>query len=155
MLFLLFTSQWPRAVHVKFLKTIRTKVTFIFTRVHGSITKLEFCTRSLRHYKNDDYQNGLADFLCKAIQLLYAIVIFVDSFHYINVIWLCSNWFAMSNSCYNPFIYGFLNVSSKIRCPCSIQQNMSIPTPTLVFLQLFESHQTYAPKQLTICCVIY
>ena len=70
MLFLLFTSQWPRAVHVKFLKTIRTKVTFIFTRVHGSITKLEFCTRSLRHYKNDDYQNGLADFLCKAIQLL-------------------------------------------------------------------------------------
>ena len=33
------------------------------------------------------------------------------SYKYINIIWFCSNWLAMSNSCYNPFIYGLLNVS--------------------------------------------
>ena len=32
-------------------------------------------------------------------------------YKYINIIWFCSNWLAMSNSCYNPFIYGILNVS--------------------------------------------
>jgi hypothetical protein len=26
-------------------------------------------------------------------------------------VWMCFNWLAMSNSCYNPFIYGLLNVS--------------------------------------------
>ncbi|XP_052103425.1 neuromedin-K receptor-like [Mytilus californianus] len=33
----------------------------------------------------------------------------VNDYKYINIIWFCSNWFAMSNSCYNPFIYGLLN----------------------------------------------
>ena len=52
-----------------FLKRIRTDVTFNLTCVLGSIINLEFCIRSLRHSKNDDYQNGLADFLCKAIHI--------------------------------------------------------------------------------------
>lgn len=30
---------------------------------------------------------------------------------YINIIWFCFDWFAMSNSCYNPFIYSIYNVS--------------------------------------------
>ena len=30
----------------------------------------------------------------------------------IHIVWLCFNWLAMSNTCYNPFIYGLLNVSS-------------------------------------------
>ena len=34
------------------------------------------------------------------------------SYSYINIIWFCSDWLAMSNSCYNPFIYGLLNVSN-------------------------------------------
>ena len=54
-----------------FLKTIRTDATFNFTCVLGSITKLEFYTRTLRHFKNDDYQNGLADILCKAIHIFF------------------------------------------------------------------------------------
>jgi len=31
-------------------------------------------------------------------------------YKFIKVIWFCSNWLAMSNSCYNPFIYSLLNV---------------------------------------------
>lgn len=34
----------------------------------------------------------------------------INSYRYINIIWFCSDWLAMSNSCYNPFIYGIYNV---------------------------------------------
>jgi hypothetical protein len=34
------------------------------------------------------------------------------SYRYINIIWFCCDWLAMSNSCYNPFIYGIYNVST-------------------------------------------
>lgn len=36
----------------------------------------------------------------------------VNEYRYINIIWFCSDWLAMSNSCYNPFIYGIYNVSN-------------------------------------------
>ncbi|KAH7984334.1 hypothetical protein MTO96_016237 [Rhipicephalus appendiculatus] len=36
------------------------------------------------------------------LQELYPII---NQYRYINVIWFCSHWLAMSNSCYNPFIY--------------------------------------------------
>jgi len=29
----------------------------------------------------------------------------INSFKYINILWFCAHWLAMSNSCYNPFIY--------------------------------------------------
>lgn len=35
----------------------------------------------------------------------------VNEYRNINIIWLCCDWLAMSNSCYNPFIYGIYNVS--------------------------------------------
>ncbi|KAL4239599.1 7 transmembrane receptor (rhodopsin) [Mactra antiquata] len=44
---------------------------------------------------------------------LYTVIAEIDpsinGYKYINVIWFCCNWLAMSNSCYNPFIYGLLN----------------------------------------------
>ena len=33
------------------------------------------------------------------------------SYQYINMIWFCCHMLAMSNSCYNPFIYLLCNVS--------------------------------------------
>ncbi|XP_037045815.1 neuropeptide Y receptor type 1-like isoform X2 [Bradysia coprophila] len=33
----------------------------------------------------------------------------VNEYKYINIVWFCSDWLAMSNSCYNPFIYGIYN----------------------------------------------
>lgn len=35
----------------------------------------------------------------------------INTYRYINIIWFCCDWLAMSNSCYNPFIYGIYNVS--------------------------------------------
>ncbi|XP_067660979.1 tachykinin-like peptides receptor 99D [Haliotis asinina] len=53
----------------------------------------------------------------------------INEYRYINIIWFCSNWFAMSNSCYNPFIYGLLNEKFKREfrilfsmCPCQCAQ---------------------------------
>lgn len=35
----------------------------------------------------------------------------INEYRHINIIFLCCDWLAMSNSCYNPFIYGIYNVS--------------------------------------------
>ncbi|XP_072154529.1 neuromedin-K receptor isoform X2 [Bemisia tabaci] len=37
----------------------------------------------------------------------------INAYHYINIIWFCCDWLAMSNSCYNPFIYGIYNEKFK------------------------------------------
>ncbi|CAG2233738.1 LKR [Mytilus edulis] len=37
----------------------------------------------------------------------------MNRFKYINIVWLCSYWLAMSSACYNPFIYGLLNENFK------------------------------------------
>lgn len=33
----------------------------------------------------------------------------INQYRYINIIFFCCDWLAMSNSCYNPFIYGIYN----------------------------------------------
>ncbi|KAJ1528496.1 hypothetical protein ONE63_006903 [Megalurothrips usitatus] len=33
----------------------------------------------------------------------------INRYRYINIIFFCCDWLAMSNSCYNPFIYGIYN----------------------------------------------
>lgn len=33
----------------------------------------------------------------------------INEYKYINIIWFCFDWLAMSNSCYNPFIYNYYN----------------------------------------------
>ncbi|KAH7982546.1 hypothetical protein HPB52_005586 [Rhipicephalus sanguineus] len=35
----------------------------------------------------------------------------INTYRYINVIWFCCHWLAMSNSCYNPFIYAIYSGS--------------------------------------------
>ncbi|XP_068083241.1 RYamide receptor [Anabrus simplex] len=37
----------------------------------------------------------------------------INRYRYINIIWFCCDWLAMSNSCYNPFIYGIYNEKFK------------------------------------------
>ncbi|XP_047097988.1 prokineticin receptor 1-like isoform X2 [Schistocerca piceifrons] len=38
---------------------------------------------------------------------------YINEYHYINIIFFCCDWLAMSNSCYNPFIYGIYNEKFK------------------------------------------
>ncbi|EEB09957.1 class A rhodopsin-like G-protein coupled receptor GPRnna12, putative [Pediculus humanus corporis] len=37
----------------------------------------------------------------------------INKYRYINIVWFCFDWLAMSNSCYNPFIYGIYNEKFK------------------------------------------
>ena len=39
----------------------------------------------------------------------------VNQWKYINIMFFIFHWLAMSNSCYNPFIYGIFSVSYNIR----------------------------------------
>ena len=36
----------------------------------------------------------------------------VNQWRYVNIMFFIFHWLAMSNSCYNPFIYGIYSVSS-------------------------------------------
>uniref|UniRef100_A0A1B6DGK6 G-protein coupled receptors family 1 profile domain-containing protein n=1 Tax=Clastoptera arizonana TaxID=38151 RepID=A0A1B6DGK6_9HEMI len=56
--------------------------------------------------------------------VLHPIFPSINTFRYINIIWFCMDWLAMSNSCYNPFIYAMYNEKFKrefqlrLRIPC-------------------------------------
>eukprot|EP00090_Calanus_glacialis_P004086 TRINITY_DN13026_c0_g1_i2.p1 TRINITY_DN13026_c0_g1~~TRINITY_DN13026_c0_g1_i2.p1 ORF type:complete len:331 (-),score=67.07 TRINITY_DN13026_c0_g1_i2:210-1202(-) len=45
--------------------------------------------------------------------VLNQIFLEINYYPYINIIWFCCHWLAMSNSCYNPFIYLLCNEKFK------------------------------------------
>jgi len=45
--------------------------------------------------------------------VLNQIFVEINYYPYINIIWFCCHWLAMSNSCYNPFIYLLCNEKFK------------------------------------------
>ncbi|KAL5293298.1 tkr-3 family protein [Megaselia abdita] len=45
--------------------------------------------------------------------VLYVTYPEINEHHYISIIWFTCDWLAMSNSCYNPFIYGIYNEKFK------------------------------------------
>ncbi|XP_011182823.2 RYamide receptor [Zeugodacus cucurbitae] len=45
--------------------------------------------------------------------ILYVTIPEINEYHFISIIWFCCDWLAMSNSCYNPFIYGIYNEKFK------------------------------------------
>ncbi|KAK8757427.1 hypothetical protein V5799_004941 [Amblyomma americanum] len=51
----------------------------------------------------------------------------INSYRYINVIWFIMHWLAMSNSCYNPFIYAIysekFNTEFKARIRCCARRH--------------------------------
>lgn len=53
--------------------------------------------------------NNYVNVFLRLVLIFYFYYLF--SYENIHIIWFCCNWLAMSNSCYNPFVYGLLNVS--------------------------------------------
>ncbi|XP_058986386.1 prolactin-releasing peptide receptor-like [Musca domestica] len=45
--------------------------------------------------------------------ILYVTIPEVNEYQFIGIVWFCCDWLAMSNSCYNPFIYGIYNEKFK------------------------------------------
>ena len=46
---------------------------------------------------------------------MYVRTYFDFRFEYINLVFFASHWLAMSNSCYNPFIYAIYSVSTHLQ----------------------------------------
>lgn len=57
---------------------------------------------------------GLCWLPLQLYNILYVTFPEINEYHFISIIWFCCDWLAMSNSCYNPFIYGIYNVSQLI-----------------------------------------
>ncbi|TMW48066.1 hypothetical protein DOY81_006857 [Sarcophaga bullata] len=56
---------------------------------------------------------GVCWFPLQLYNILYVTIPELNEYHYISIIWFCCDWLAMSNSCYNPFIYGIYNEKFK------------------------------------------
>ncbi|KAG8221949.1 hypothetical protein J437_LFUL007790 [Ladona fulva] len=46
----------------------------------------------------------------QSYNVLQAVFPSINEYTYINIIWFCCDWLAMSNSCCNPIIYGIYSV---------------------------------------------
>ncbi|XP_073983064.1 RYamide receptor-like [Rhodnius prolixus] len=57
----------------------------------------------------------------------------INEYKYINILWFSFDWLAMSNSCYNPFIYAIYNEKFKrefqvrLQTPCLKKRHRSAP----------------------------
>ncbi|CAF0736549.1 unnamed protein product [Rotaria sp. Silwood1] len=77
----------------------------------------------------------------------------INDFQHIVVLWLCANWLAMSNSCHNPFIYGFCSVKfnrefrklfSCFPCIDATQLDTDLPNKKRVHVPLTTQHRSTA-----------
>ncbi|XP_053954082.1 RYamide receptor-like [Anastrepha ludens] len=56
---------------------------------------------------------GLCWLPLQLYNILYVTFPEINEYHFISIIWFSCDWLAMSNSCYNPFIYGIYNEKFK------------------------------------------
>ncbi|KAK0180114.1 hypothetical protein PV327_005788 [Microctonus hyperodae] len=70
----------------------------------------------------------------------------INEYRYINIIWFCCDWLAMSNSCYNPFIYGIYNEKFKRefkqRCPFGSRRWSASPPTESIDMEKTQSTRT-------------
>uniref|UniRef100_UPI0022EC438F neuromedin-K receptor-like n=2 Tax=Anopheles cruzii TaxID=68878 RepID=UPI0022EC438F len=56
---------------------------------------------------------GVCWFPLQLYNILHVTFPEINEYRFINIIWFVCDWLAMSNSCYNPFIYGIYNEKFK------------------------------------------
>ncbi|KAH8278300.1 hypothetical protein KR044_010356, partial [Drosophila immigrans] len=56
---------------------------------------------------------GLCWLPLQLYNILHVTIPEINDYQFISIVWFCSDWLAMSNSCYNPFIYGIYNEKFK------------------------------------------
>ena len=67
-------------------------------------------------------------------------IYFCSRYKYINIIFFCCHWLAMSNSCYNPIIYGI----------CSVSKTLSF---LAIYLNLFKIDHTSKYTRMIISVI--
>lgn len=95
---------------------------------------------------------------CAIFNIIMTSFVLYFSYENIHIIWFCCNWLAMSNSCYNPFVYGLLNVSHtkrKMPAETNIVIKRIICKPWFANLKLLSSEISVASFLWIIehCCI--
>lgn len=101
---------------------------------------------------------GLCWLPLQLYNILYVTIPEINDYQYISIVWFCCDWLAMSNSCYNPFIYGIYNEKFKrefnkrfAACFCKFQTTLEQHERTLsMHTRASSIRSTYANSSMRI-----
>ncbi|KAM7355538.1 leucokinin receptor isoform 1-T2 [Cochliomyia hominivorax] len=101
---------------------------------------------------------GLCWLPLQLYNILYVTIPEINEYHFISIIWFCCDWLAMSNSCYNPFIYGIYNEKFKREfnkrfavCFCHFKTNLETNERTLsMHTRASSLRSTYGQTQMRL-----
>ncbi|KAL7732685.1 hypothetical protein ACLKA6_013604 [Drosophila palustris] len=101
---------------------------------------------------------GLCWLPLQLYNILHVTIPEVNDYRFISIIWFCCDWLAMSNSCYNPFIYGIYNEKFKrefnkrfAACFCKFQTTLDQHERTLsMHTRASSIRSTYANSSMRI-----
>ncbi|ALC43134.1 Lkr [Drosophila busckii] len=101
---------------------------------------------------------GLCWLPLQAYNILYVTIPEINDYHFISIVWFCCDWLAMSNSCYNPFIYGIYNEKFKrefnkrfAACFCKFQTSLEAHERTFsMHTRASSIRSTYANSSMRI-----
>ncbi|KNC29885.1 Neuropeptide Y receptor [Lucilia cuprina] len=101
---------------------------------------------------------GLCWLPLQLYNILYVTIPEINEYHFISIIWFCCDWLAMSNSCYNPFIYGIYNEKFKREfnkrfavCFCRFQTSIDANERTLsMHTRASSLRSTYGQTQMRL-----
>ncbi|XP_016964878.1 RYamide receptor [Drosophila biarmipes] len=101
---------------------------------------------------------GLCWLPLQLYNILYVTIPEINDYHFISIVWFCCDWLAMSNSCYNPFIYGIYNEKFKrefnkrfAACFCKFQTSLDAHERTFsMHTRASSIRSTYANSSMRI-----
>ncbi|XP_017129610.1 RYamide receptor [Drosophila elegans] len=101
---------------------------------------------------------GLCWLPLQLYNILYVTIPEINDYHFISIVWFCCDWLAMSNSCYNPFIYGIYNEKFKrefnkrfAACFCKFQTSLDAHERTFsMHTRASSLRSTYANSSMRI-----
>ncbi|KAH8246227.1 hypothetical protein KR038_005657 [Drosophila bunnanda] len=101
---------------------------------------------------------GLCWLPLQLYNILYVTIPEINDYHFISIVWFCCDWLAMSNSCYNPFIYGIYNEKFKrefnkrfAACFCKFQTSLDAHERTFsMHTRATSIRSTYANSSMRI-----
>ncbi|XP_059225305.1 RYamide receptor [Stomoxys calcitrans] len=90
--------------------------------------------------------------------ILYVTIPEINEYQFIGIVWFSCDWLAMSNSCYNPFIYGIYNEKFKREfnkrfqtCLCRFQTSGEMHERTMsMHTRASSLRSTYGPTQIRL-----
>lgn len=105
--------SWPHSYYTYIIQLYGKSATnlLLITYKHSNTRKISIQFQVIKMLIIVVLLFGICWFPLQLYNILHVTYPNVNQYKYINIVWFCSDWLAMSNSCYNPFIYGIYNVN--------------------------------------------